>query len=250
MKKLVETIDPKLLEVLSEEKDGTVRLRIPFLLSDTVNGNRRRYPRKVVEQSVGALQTKLQRRDTYGADRHPKDKMEVEDVSHIIDGVDLQEDGTAVGVIRVLPTTRGKNVSAIIKAGGRIGVSARGLGSVKTAADGIDEVQDDFRLLGFDFVLNPSFAGLTAGKEQILESAPVGDGADEEKPLSEEVIKARYEKALGLAGYKGTLEQYRQTLDEARLKNLLQFRERHTFAKRQCGSKLDEEAFARAEKKE
>ncbi len=252
MKKLTEVLDPGLLEVLEESKEGVMRLRLPFLAGDLVSENKRRYPKKVLKTAVEELQGRLARRDVYGASSHPKGSPELNDVSHLIESVDFFEDGKdslAWAIIKVLPTSKGKDVQAIIKNGGRLGVSSRGLGTVKTAADGIDEVQDDFRIQSFDFTLNPAFAGLGAGKEQILESAPV-DSESEDNVLSESTLRARYEKACGLANYRGTFEDYKLACDEARLKNLLQFRERHTFAKRQCGSTLDEEAFAKAERKE
>ena len=63
-----------------------------------------------------------------------------------------------VGTVEVLSTPAGNILRELFKSGIKLGISSRGLGSIKNEAQG-DEVQDDFELIGFDFVSNPSTHG-------------------------------------------------------------------------------------------
>ena len=70
------------------------------------------------------------------------------------DGDDL------VGTVEILPTPSGNILKDLLKAGILLGISSRGLGSVKKdMREGADVVQDDFDLIAFDFVSNPSTQG-------------------------------------------------------------------------------------------
>jgi hypothetical protein len=65
-----------------------------------------------------------------------------------------------VGKVEILPTPSGNILKALFKAGIKLGISSRGLGSVrKNVRENADEVQDDFELIAFDFVSNPSTRG-------------------------------------------------------------------------------------------
>ena len=68
------------------------------------------------------------------------------------DGDDL------VGEVEVLSTPSGNILKELFKSGIKLGISSRGLGSVKEKGD-VNEVQDDFELIAFDFVSNPSTHG-------------------------------------------------------------------------------------------
>ena len=63
-----------------------------------------------------------------------------------------------VGTVEVLTTPAGNILKELFKSGIKLGISSRGLGSIKQESVG-DEVQDDFELIGFDFVSNPSTHG-------------------------------------------------------------------------------------------
>jgi hypothetical protein len=77
--------------------------------------------------------------------------------SHVI--TEMEWDGdNLLGTLEVLPTPKGKILRELLLAGVQIGISSRGLGSVKSA-DGEDVVNDDFELLSFDVVSNPSVSG-------------------------------------------------------------------------------------------
>jgi hypothetical protein len=212
-----------LTEKVSEVKntgltpDGNAfRMRVPVLQADTKNANSRTYPMAVVKAAIEDLKSKLKKRTAFGSTKHEKD-LEVDQVSHYIEDIELDETGTAQAVLKILPTQRGRNLSAIIRGGGRLGVSARGEGAVK---EGV--VQAGYRLLGLDFCLDPSF-GFRVGKEAMVfesRSEEENDGSvlleqlrefglveDGPKELTEQAVHERFRQAC-LAGYKGTLEQY------------------------------------------
>ncbi len=192
--------DPNLQ--ISEDHTG-VRLRLPFLIADTVNKNNRRYPLAVVKSAISKLKERIAQRTAYGSSAHLKE-LESHDVSHMIEDVSL-EGNTAYATVRVLYTTKGRDVLAILRGGGRLGVSARGVGNTKKDEKGVDVVENDYRLDGFDWVLNPSFE-LRAGREQIIESAPI-DQDEAPRELTEEERRTLYRQAL-YAGWSGTLEEY------------------------------------------
>lgn len=212
--KLLETLEFKFPKLTGQE-DG-FRMRFPFLHSGIQNANKRTYSLAIVKKAIGELKAKLSRRGTFGSTSHPKE-FEVDDVSHVIEDVSVDDKGTAWADVKVLPTTKGRNLMAILKGGGRLGVSARGTGDVK---DGL--VQDGYSLHGVDFVTDPSF-DIRVGAEAMFESRSEEDNnsgavtleqlekwglVDEGgKELTEEAIRQRYHFAIE-AGFKGSLEEY------------------------------------------
>jgi hypothetical protein len=90
---------------------------------------------------------------------HPDSSViNLKNVSHNIrecgwDGDDV------VGVVEILPTPSGNILKELLKAGIRLGISSRGMGSVEQIGEGKVKVGEDFELLGWDFVSNPSTQG-------------------------------------------------------------------------------------------
>ncbi|MCK5643822.1 MAG: hypothetical protein KAJ19_23685, partial [Gammaproteobacteria bacterium] len=83
-------------------------------------------------------------------------KTKLQRVSHIITGLTIESDGSIMGEAEILDTDAGKNLKAILKAGGEVGVSSRGFGSTKPRQDGNQEVGEDFVLRTYDFVADPA----------------------------------------------------------------------------------------------
>lgn len=204
--------------------DGdSFRMKVPVLQSGVKNMNSRTYPLAVVKAAVEELRAKLKKRTAFGSTKHEKD-LEVDAVSHYIEDIELDEKGMATAVLKILPTTKGKNLSAIIRGGGSLGVSARGFGDVDESGN----VKPGYRLAGVDFVMDPSFS-FRVGKEcAMFESREVEEdtvtdeqldamGAEPfEYPLSEEAIKQRYDNAVRLAGYKGDFKSYRKLFEKGK----------------------------------
>ena len=71
----------------------------------------------------------------------------------------LWEDKDLYGEFEILPTPSGNILKELFKCGIKLGISSRGLGSVKAIGENQVEVQEDFELIAFDFVSNPSTHG-------------------------------------------------------------------------------------------
>ena len=87
-----------------------------------------------------------------------------------------------VGVVEILPTPSGNILKELLGAGIRLGISSRGLGSVKEINESTVEVQDDFELIGWDFVSNPSTHGAfmyPAGGGEVVGEGLIKEGVNQ-----------------------------------------------------------------------
>ena len=145
-----------------------------FLQSDLKNKNGRIYPREIMQREVNRyVKENVLTKRAYGELGHPDGPtVNLDRVSHMI--VSLKEDGNNyIGRAKVMDTPMGKIVKELISEGAQLGVSSRGLGSLKER-NGINEVQDDFMLAtAADIVADPSapdafVSGIMEGKEWIF----------------------------------------------------------------------------------
>lgn len=198
---LIETDEVKLRNLTAD--GDSFRMRVPVLQAGVRNANKRQYSLSVIKQAIADLKVRLNaRRTSYGSTSHVKD-MGVDEVSHLVEDVELDEKtGIASAIVRILPTTKGRNLSAIIKNGGAVGVSARGAGDVD--ADGT--VKEGYKLLGIDFTLAPSF-NTFADKAMVFESRELEDDDGAVTPLTEVQKADRFLLALS-AGYRGSFQKY------------------------------------------
>ncbi len=147
------------VQYIQEEKDGKKNLFIEgvFLQSNLKNRNGRVYPKEVMAKEVARYTTEqIDKNRALGELGHPDGPtVNLDRVSHMI--VSLKEDGDNwVGKAKILETPMGKIAANLIEAGAQLGVSSRGLGSIKERS-GISEVQDDFMLAtAADIVSDPS----------------------------------------------------------------------------------------------
>ena len=133
------------------------RLKGRFQHADLPNGNGRVYPRSVLESSIQKTSAAVSDRRMLGELDHPNDaKIHLEKVSHVITKLQLNEDGQMYGEAEVLPTASGKILEQLLRSGVKLGISSRGFGSTKKNDKGLDEVQNDFKLVTFDIVSDPS----------------------------------------------------------------------------------------------
>jgi hypothetical protein len=131
--------------------------------ADAKNHNGRVYPHKtLLREADNYTNNFINENRAYGELDHPDSSViELKNACHMVtemhwEGKDL------VGTCRILSTPAGNILKEILSCGGRLGISSRGLGSVKELheADGpVVMVQEDFELIGFDFVSNPSTHG-------------------------------------------------------------------------------------------
>jgi len=122
------------------------------------NGNGRYYSRELWEREMEAYKNLIDENRAMGELDHPEDSVvNLKNVSHNI--TDYWWDGDNVmGKIEILPTPSGNILKALIENGITVGVSSRGMGSLKPMGE-VQEVQDDFQLLCWDFVSTPSNPG-------------------------------------------------------------------------------------------
>jgi hypothetical protein len=145
------------------------------------NQNGRVYPREtLVREAEKYSKVQIAERRALGELDHPDSSVvNLNNVSHNVremhwDGDDLK------GTVEVLSTPAGNILKELFKSGIKLGISSRGLGSVKEIheADGEDtvEVQPDFELIAFDFVSNPSTHGAFMSPGKMNESLNEGVG--------------------------------------------------------------------------
>lgn len=149
------------IEYLTEKtKDGKQALYItgPFMEYDIINRNNRRYPQKIMETEVNRyIIEKVNKGRAYGELNHPHGPaIDLDRACILIKTLKMESGGRVMGKALVLSTPKGDTVKGLIESGCNLGVSSRGLGSLKDV-DGVNEVQDDFRLVtASDVVADPS----------------------------------------------------------------------------------------------
>lgn len=147
--------------LVESDESGKVVARGQFGKADVPTANGRVYPRKLFERELSSLTEKMKDNQVYGELDHPGDgTTKLQRVSHLVTNAHMLPDGRVMGEAVVLPDTRnGKQLLAILKNGGKVGISSRGFGSVQTNEQGHDVVQDDFQLMTWDFVADPAAGG-------------------------------------------------------------------------------------------
>ena len=141
---------------LVEGTGDRVKVRGEFAKCGVATENRRVYPGKVWEKEIKRLDKALQNRRVLGEVDHPSDgQTKLARVSHIVTGLQIK-DGVVIGEAEILPTDAGRNLLALMQSNVPVGVSSRGFGSVKTNEKNEDVVQEDYKLVTFDFVADPA----------------------------------------------------------------------------------------------
>jgi hypothetical protein len=150
------------ISCISEEKDGKRSLFIegPFLQSELVNKNGRKYLRETMQKEVSRYtENYINKNRAFGELGHPDTPtINLDRVSHLT--VSLRQEGNDwIGKAKILDTPMGTIVKNLLEGGAQIGVSSRGMGSLKNV-NGINIVQDDFHLAtAADIVADPSAPG-------------------------------------------------------------------------------------------
>jgi len=163
------------LEILEDKRTGRVRVRGEFGRYDEATENKRLYPLPLWEREIKRLESSFGQRKVFGELDHPSDgKTALSRVSHIITNLTVGQDGKIYGEAEILPTSRGKDLAALLRSGCRVGVSSRGYGTTKPNQRGQDVVQEDYRLVAFDFVADP--ADQDAYPELVSEDVDTGSG--------------------------------------------------------------------------
>ena len=150
-------------DLLTEEektfvKEGGLMLSGKIQEGDRKNGNGRIYPTNILSREVDNYKAIVKEKRALGELDHPESSIiNLNNVSHMV--VDVWMDGKSVmGKLKVMDTPSGKILKSLIEGGAQLGISSRGLGSVEEKG-GNTIVQDDFQLICFDIVSDPSTPG-------------------------------------------------------------------------------------------
>jgi len=166
-----------------KENNGKLIVRGVLQRAEAKNQNGRVYPREILEREAKKYAKEfISQKRAMGELDHPESSVvNLQNVSHNIKNMHWEGDNL-LGTVEVLGTPSGNILKELFKAGIKLGISSRGMGSVETVSeaggDQVTQVQPDFELIAFDFVSNPSTHGAfmyPAGmNESVDKNQPVG----------------------------------------------------------------------------
>ena len=164
------------LQYLTEKKEAggkNIFIEGIFMQADRANKNGRLYPKGIMEKEVGRYQDLIKEKRSLGELGHPPNPtINLNQVSHLI--TDLRMEGSdVIGKAKILGTPMGKIAESLLNSGVCLGVSSRGIGSLRENSRGYKEVGEDFMLAtAADIVADPSapdafVQGIMEGKEWV-----------------------------------------------------------------------------------
>ena len=154
-------ISPKLIKESEDKNGGRVIVSGVLQRAGAKNQNGRVYPKEILEREANKYnKVEIAQRRALGELDHPDSSVvNLANASHNINRIWWKDDDL-MGEVEVLSTPSGNILKELLKANIRLGISSRGMGSVKQLSeDGTMEVQPDFELVCWDFVSNPSTHG-------------------------------------------------------------------------------------------
>jgi hypothetical protein len=157
--------------------------------AEAKNQNGRVYPKDVLkEEAKRYKKDRVKENRALGELDHPDSEVvNLQNASHRVTSMSWNGNDL-VGEVQVLTTPAGEILQELFRNNVNVGISSRGLGSVRESADGTLVVGDDFELIAFDFVSNPSTHGAFMEPEKITENA--------DPELIKEAKKARKERGI------------------------------------------------------
>mgnify|MGYP003388017491 FL=1 len=175
MKLITELSEDLQYNITEAKEDGKKDYYIEgvFMESAVKNRNGRVYPTEILENEVARYNKEyVEKNRAMGELNHPQGPtVNLDRVSHIIK--ELKSDGNSImGKAKIMDTPMGKIAKNLIDEGAKLGVSSRGMGSLKQNKEGVNEVQKDFMLAAVDIVADPSAPnafvnGVMEGREWI-----------------------------------------------------------------------------------
>ena len=180
-------------DLLTEEEkrfvaDGGMILSGKLQEADVQNGNGRIYPQRVLMREMKNYQKLVEERRALGELDHPEDSViNLKNASHMITEV-WWDNKNVMGKVKVLNTPSGQILRQLVGDGVKLGISSRGMGSVTENA-GQTIVEDDFQLICFDFVSEPSTPNAFMMQEAKNFSNQVFTKADRINRLLNEVLQ-------------------------------------------------------------
>jgi len=147
-------------DLLTEEEkryvaNGGMILSGKLQEADIQNGNGRIYPHRVLMREMKNYEKLVKERRALGELDHPEDSViNLKNAPHLVTDV-WWDNKNVMGKVKVLDTPSGQVLKSLVSSGVKLGISSRGMGSVQESA-GQTIVEDDFQLICFDFVSEPS----------------------------------------------------------------------------------------------
>jgi hypothetical protein len=149
---------PDMIKESREKNGGKVMMKGVLQKADTLNQNGRIYPISVLDREIRNYQKFIVENRALGELDHPDSSVvNLKNVSHVIKEAYLDK-GVVYGTVELLDTPSGKILQSLVESGVKLGISSRGVGSTKKQGD-YHVVQDDFQLICWDFVSEPSTPG-------------------------------------------------------------------------------------------
>ncbi len=168
-------ISPQQINEAMKENNGKLVVKGVLQRAEAKNQNGRVYPREIlVRESKKYDENFVKQNRALGELDHPDSSVvNLQNVSHNVKEMHFEGDNL-VGTVEILTTPSGNILRELFKNGIKLGISSRGLGSVEMVqeanGDTVSKVGDDFELIAFDFVSNPSTHGAFLYPEKMNES--------------------------------------------------------------------------------
>ena len=155
---------PDQIKESREVNNGKIVMKGVLQKADTLNQNGRLYAESILAREVRNYQKFIQENRALGECDHPDSSVvELKNASHIIREARM-DNGVCYGTVELLDTPSGKILQSLVESGVTLGISSRGVGSTRREGD-YDVVQDDFQLICWDYVSEPSTPGAFMMKE-------------------------------------------------------------------------------------
>lgn len=159
-----ETTNKEELKEAIESGSSSLIMKGILQKSNTLNQNGRVYPYEILEREVRNYQKFIKENRALGELDHPDSSVvELKNASHIVREAHMDGD-ICYGTVEILDTPSGKILKSLVASGVTLGISSRGVGSTRREGDH-QVVQDDFQLICWDFVSEPSTPGAFMMKE-------------------------------------------------------------------------------------
>ena len=145
--------------LVNEDASGRTIVKGILQRAGAENQNGRVYPMPILQREAKKYETLIKERRALGELDHPESSViNLKNVSHNVREIHW-EGNDLCGTVEILPTPSGNILKELLRAGILLGISSRGMGSTRQLEGNKVEVQEDFELIGWDFVSNPSTHG-------------------------------------------------------------------------------------------
>ena len=158
--------------LVNEDASGRTIVKGILQRAGAENQNGRVYPMPILQREAKRYETLIKERRALGELDHPDSSViNLKNVSHNVREIHW-EGNDLCGTVEILPTPSGNILKELLRAGILLGISSRGMGSTRQLEGNKVEVQEDFELIGWDFVSNPSTHGafMTPMNESVIKT--------------------------------------------------------------------------------